>query len=73
MLKVFALLCSVSGAALVAKNSKKSRLQGFIIWIASNIIWIIDSIAMANYTQTLLWVFYLITCINGIRNNVDKK
>jgi hypothetical protein len=45
-------------------------LIGFSMWLASNAIWTMDSIMMANYTQTCLWIFYSLMCLVGIKNNL---
>lgn len=67
--KIVAVVLSATGSYLVALNDKKKRLIGFSIWIISNIIWTIDSIMMVNYTQTILWIYYNLMCLLGIKNN----
>lgn len=67
--KIVAVVLSATGSYLVALNDKKKRLIGFSIWIISNIIWTVDSIMMVNYTQTVLWIYYNLMCLLGIKNN----
>ena len=68
--KIIAVVLSAIGSYLVALSDKKKRLIGFSIWLASNAIWTMDSIMMANYTQTCLWIFYSLMCLVGIKNNL---
>ena len=67
--KIVAVILSAAGSYLVALNDKKKRLFGFSIWIVSNVIWTADSIMMVNYTQTVLWIYYNLMCLLGIKNN----
>ena len=70
--KIVALILSASGAYLIALESKKKRLIGFLIWLVANTIWTIDSLSTANYTQTALWIYYNLMCLVGIKNNLAK-
>jgi hypothetical protein len=70
IIKMLAVCMSAGGAYFVALNDRKKRLVGFFIWIFANIIWTIDSIQMANYTQTALWIYYNLMCLVGIKNNL---
>ena len=70
--KILAVCLSATGSYLVAEKTPQKRLIGFSVWIVSNIIWTVDSIMYQNYTQTILWVYYNVMCLLGIKNNWSK-
>lgn len=55
-------ILSILGAYL---NAKK-KIEGFYIWIISNIGWIIIDTIAGLYFQSILFVVYTIICIEGI-------
>jgi len=71
--KMLAVVLSATGSYLVALNDRKKRLLGFSIWIISNVIWTVDSIIIMNYTQTVLWIYYNLMCLLGIKNNWSQN
>ena len=73
ILKLIGLPASVIGAYFVASGIRKYRLFAFCIWIIANIIWLINSLIISDYTQSMLWIFYILTCLIGIKNNVKKN
>lgn len=58
-----ALFGSMGGALLVARQHK----SGFYVWLVSNMLWLNDSYARGDIQQSVLWIYYNITCIIGIR------
>lgn len=69
IIKIIAIILSISGAILVASKLQKLRLIGFIIWIFANTIWLVNSLTYKDYVQSILWLTYLIICIKGIYSN----
>lgn len=70
-ISVIALILSLLGNILI--NNKKKI--GFIIWILSNIIWIIvNLISIPNYPQIIMYLCYAFINIDGIiRWSKDEK
>lgn len=60
---------SIYGAWLNAK----AKISGFYVWIVANCLWIIYSLATAQYGQVPLWVIYTLISLNGIREWKKKK
>jgi hypothetical protein len=60
----FALMGSVIGAWLVAKHN----VAGFYIWLVANTLWLIDSVGRGDVNQSILWIYYTVTCVVGIKS-----
>lgn len=61
-ISVLALILSILGNILI--NCKK-RL-GFIVWIISNIFWlIVNFIGNTNYSQVLMYIIYVVINADG--------
>jgi len=74
IIKIIALLCSITGALMITSRKGKTRLFAFLILIVANTMWLINAITISDYTQAALWVFYIFTCILGIAVILkDKK
>ena len=67
--KMLAFIMSVTGAYLVATKDNKKRRFGFCIWFVSNMIWLTNSISLSDWTQSALWIYYNVTCVQGYANN----
>ena len=61
-------------AALVGAylNSIRDK-RGFGIWIATNIIFVVNNILIQQYEQAFLFACYLILAANGLRYSLKKK
>lgn len=71
IISIIATILSLSGNLLV--NYKKKI--GFIIWIASNILWIfINLISELNVSQCIMFFFYAVLNVSGyIKWNKEDK
>ena len=69
-LSIIALILSLVGNILV--NYKKKL--GFIIWISSNVFWIIiNFLGEVNYPQVIMYLIYGILNVQGYVNWSKKK
>lgn len=59
-----ALVGSVLGAWMVARHDK----MGFYVWLIANTLWLYDSVSRGDVQQSILWIYYNITCVVGIRS-----
>jgi uncharacterized membrane protein YhhN len=69
-LSFIALGLSILGSILTSSNSRKARLNGFITWIMSNILWLSISIHSKDLSQIILWSFYILMSLRGIKSNL---
>lgn len=58
-----ALVLSIIGAWRVARGGS----TGFKVWIVSNLLWLTDSLGRYDVWQSILWGYYIITCVLAIR------
>jgi len=68
MITTIALFASILGAWLVADHNVK----GYYIWLISNLLWSVDSVSRGDIQQTILWLYFVATCIIGIRKWKNK-
>ena len=47
--------------------------KGFGIWIATNLIFIINNLLIKQYEQAFLFTCYLLLAANGLRYSLKKK
>ena len=57
-----AMIWSLVGCILINYHN----VYGFYLWMISNTLWIINSIITKQYAQTIMFIVFLITCIQGI-------
>ena len=60
---------SLTGALLVTSKSRKTRVVSFIIWLMTDILWVIHYFTLGQYPAMALFGIYTIFCIVGIYNN----
>ena len=69
-LSIIALILSLVGNILV--NYK--RKLGFIIWISSNVFWIVvNFMGEMNYPQVIMYLIYAVLNVQGYVNWSKKK
>ncbi len=71
MIDLIATGLSMTGAALVAARSAKSKKYGFVTWIIANTIWIFWAVNNFQPALMLLFSFYLITATFGWLNTCE--
>lgn len=49
------------------------KYQGFVIWIATNMIFIINNLLIQQYEQAFLFGCYLILAANGLGYSLKKR
>jgi hypothetical protein len=59
-------ILSLLGAFLISINY---NFYGFVIWIVSNILWVIYFKQTKQYNPMVLFSIYLITSVIGVINN----
>jgi hypothetical protein len=69
-LSIIALILSILGAIYTSSKVKSKRLMGFILWLGSNLSWLYLSLNRLDFIQSILWLFYLLTCVRGIKSNL---
>lgn len=62
ILQWFAIVLSLLGNYLI----NKKNIFGFIVWIISNIIWIVGAIYANQPQQAVLFMSYIILCFHGL-------
>ena len=67
IISTIALMLSIMGNVFI--NEKRVRL-GYIIWIISNLLWVIIGFTAAekNYPQILMYVLYTVLNVRGVYN-----
>jgi hypothetical protein len=67
MIDVIAMVLSVIGTPLIATESHKKRLCGFILWILGNSLWIVYGLYIAQSLAVVaMFSWYQIWCIVGV-------
>jgi len=64
-----ALVLGVIGIVLNAFR----KVQGFVIWIGSNLLFIYSAASNNNWAQVIFFVFCVFACIFGIYNWMKKS
>ncbi|MBN1194544.1 MAG: hypothetical protein JXA08_04260 [Methanomicrobiaceae archaeon] len=65
-----AVVLGMAGAVLVTAKARGIRRAGFGCWIVGNLIWLAFSYADENRYLMLMFSFYLITAIIGLKNSM---
>lgn len=60
---------ALAGAYLNSIGDSRS----FIIWIVTNIVFVVNNIMIEQYEQAFLFGCYLILAANGLRYSLKKK
>ncbi len=65
-----AVVLGMAGAVLVASRSPGIRRTGFGCWIVGNLLWLLHGIRTADPYVSVLFGFYGVTAIWGLKNCV---
>jgi len=65
-----AVALGIAGAVLVAGREPGTRTAGFAVWVVGNLLWLIYGIGSADPYVSILFGFYWITAIWGLKNSV---
>lgn len=71
-LSFVATVLSVVGAHYVASYAEHERFRGYLVWVVSNIIWVVVGIATMQPYLMILFGYYFLTSLRGLRNNHDS-
>lgn len=69
----YLLLITTLAALLGAYLNSVGKWQGFAIWIATNLIFLINNWQIGQWQQALLFACYLLLSANGLRHSLMKK
>jgi len=69
----YILIINTIAALYGAYLNSIGKYQGFGIWIATNIIFIINNLLIQQYEQAFLFACYLVLAANGLRYSLKKK
>jgi len=73
LIDYIAAVLSIIGAYFVAQKTDYQRRTGFLIWVISNIIWVITGLMTMQYSIVITFGFYLIFNVIGFTNNREIK
>jgi len=63
-----ALIISTIAALIAAILVSNYKWQGFAIWIATDIVFMINNILIEEWSQATLFCIYLFIAVNGVYN-----
>jgi len=69
MLQWPAMLVTIAGAWLVASRSRRKRIVGFWVFLASNVLWSVWGWYTSAYALIVLQVFLAVTNTRGVYKN----
>lgn len=68
-----ALVLSIIGAWLVGGRRANQRLAGFLLFLASNVLWSLWGLGIAAWGVVITQAFFTWTSIRGIRTNLNDR
>lgn len=69
----YILIINTIAALYGAYLNSIGKYQGFAIWIATNIVFLINNLLIKQYEQAFLFACYLILASNGLRYSLKKR
>jgi hypothetical protein len=73
ILSWMALACAVSGRALTAMTTNKSRFWGFVAYVIGSLLWISYGIPSGQYALVVQNFILIGFSIIGLKNNFKNK
>jgi hypothetical protein len=61
--------CSIAGAWMVGSTTAHVRLVGFLLFLFSNLLWIVWGVSVSAWPLVAMQFAFLVTSVRGIWSN----
>lgn len=65
-----ALLLSIAGAWCVSGGTARQRLIGFLLFLGSNVLWLLWASGASAWAVVIANVIYMVTSVRGVFSNL---
>lgn len=73
ILEYAAVALSMAGALLVSSPKRRRRRAGFLVWIASNALFVAWAACIDARAVIIMYLFYSVTSLRGVISNKESR